>query len=210
VKTAAGKSPEGGSAVSTPERVIEAATELFLRDGYGNTNLDAVAASAGVTKPTVYSHFGSKDGLLIAITRRYADAKATAMSSALVPTGDVRADLTRFGEVVMRRVVGEEANCWHRLAMTESSEHPEIGQAIYDAGPARVLVALTRFLADETEAGRLTCEDASMAAEQFLGLLIGLQPIRMMSGQKPPSNAKRRRIRTAAVNTFLAAFGVKP
>ncbi|MEL6896376.1 MAG: TetR/AcrR family transcriptional regulator, partial [Planctomycetota bacterium] len=136
-------------AEQTADRILRSATELFLRSGYGNTNLEDVAAAAGVTKPTVYSHFGSKDGLLKAITECHAGKKAAAMSLMLHSTGDVRSDLTRFGTVFMERVMGEQATCWHRLAMTESTQHPEIGGAIFAAGPARVLAALRQFLSDE-------------------------------------------------------------
>ncbi|MEM9366943.1 MAG: TetR/AcrR family transcriptional regulator [Planctomycetota bacterium] len=198
------------ASLGTAQRIIESATKLFLDEGYGNTNLDDVASAAGVTKPTVYSHFGSKSGLLIAITKAHAGARATALSSILEPTGDVRADLTRFGELFLSRIMGEQSNCWHRLAMTESLEHPEIGQELFAAGPKRVIAALEAFLTHEVTEGRLTCPNVAMATEQFMGLLAGLQPIRMMSGQKPLSKAKQKKRCAAAVDTFLAAFGAKP
>ncbi|MEL6108334.1 MAG: TetR/AcrR family transcriptional regulator [Planctomycetota bacterium] len=191
----------------TKHKILQAATELFVQNGYGNTSLEDVAATAGVTKPTIYSHFGSKDRLLLAITEAHASGKVEAMSSMLRSTGDVRADLTRFGKVFLERVMGEQASCWHRLAMTESAEYPEIGQALFKAGPARVMGALQRFIQGEMTARRLNCTDASVAAEQFIGLLSGLQPIRTMTGQKPPSRAMQQRICDAAVDTFLAAFG---
>jgi AcrR family transcriptional regulator len=48
------------------DRVLKAAGELFYSDGYGVT-IDAVAAHAGVAKPTVYAHFGSKETLIEAM-----------------------------------------------------------------------------------------------------------------------------------------------
>ncbi|MEM9588174.1 MAG: TetR/AcrR family transcriptional regulator [Planctomycetota bacterium] len=197
------------TAAQTRQRIMESAKHLFLEQGYGKTNLDHVASEAGVTKPTVYSHFGSKDGLLLAITEAHAGPKAAAMSSTLASSGDVREDLMRFGEVFMQRVVGEEAGCWHRLAIAESKDHPEIGRSIFNAGPARVISAMKDFVSHEMKKGRLKKADAAVAAEQFLGLLIGLQPIRMMTGQKPPNSAKRKKLCAAAVDTFLAAYGVE-
>ena len=46
------------------ERIIGAAVELFYERGYENTTLEAVAERLGVTKPFIYSHFGSKAELL--------------------------------------------------------------------------------------------------------------------------------------------------
>ena len=43
--------------------VLEAAKNLFVSRGFEGTSMDAVAAEAGVSKLTVYSHFGDKDTL---------------------------------------------------------------------------------------------------------------------------------------------------
>jgi TetR/AcrR family transcriptional repressor of mexJK operon len=192
----------------TPDRIIAAATELFLRDGYSNTNVEQVAAAAGVTKPTVYSHFGSKEGLLLSITQAHGKARADVMSSALKPSGNPRSDLLTFAELFGQCVLSDEAVCWHRLALSESVAHPEIGAAVFASGPARVIKALTTYIKDETKAGRLTCGEPELAAEQFLGLLVGVNPIRMMAGEPLPTKAKLKRRGQQAVNTFLAAFGV--
>ena len=51
--------------------IAAAARPLFARHGYAATRLDDVAAAAGVTKPIVYRHFGSKKGLYLALLRRH-------------------------------------------------------------------------------------------------------------------------------------------
>lgn len=48
--------------------ILEAATELFTRNGYRNTSIDQVAEAAGIAKGTVYLHFKTKIELLIAAT----------------------------------------------------------------------------------------------------------------------------------------------
>ena len=48
----------------TRRRIVAAAAELFLDQGYGTTTLDQVAARAGVAVQTVYFHFGNKATLL--------------------------------------------------------------------------------------------------------------------------------------------------
>lgn len=189
------------------EQILAAATRLFLEQGYGSTSLEAVAAEAGVTKPTVYSHFGSKQGLLAAITEAFATARANEVSSALESTGNPRQDLRRFGEAFLGRVLSPQAHCWQRLAHTESDEHPEVGNAFFAAGPERVFKALTAYIREEKKAGRLTCPDPELAAEQFLGLLIGMNPIRLMTGQPLPDAARQKRLCKRAVDVFLAAFG---
>ncbi|MGI5290580.1 TetR/AcrR family transcriptional regulator [Nonomuraea polychroma] len=49
---------------ATRRRIIDAARELFLRQGYASTTLDQIAAAAGVAVQTVYFHFGNKATVL--------------------------------------------------------------------------------------------------------------------------------------------------
>ena len=56
--------------VTGRERVLEAAYELFSRQGLGATGVDTVIAEAGVAKMTLYRNFGSKDELALAFLRR--------------------------------------------------------------------------------------------------------------------------------------------
>ncbi|MGW7481202.1 TetR/AcrR family transcriptional regulator [Nonomuraea muscovyensis] len=51
-------------AQETRRRILRAALELFVRDGYGATNLQDVAAQAGVAVQTIYFVFGNKRALL--------------------------------------------------------------------------------------------------------------------------------------------------
>src|SRR5215472_16211908 len=49
--------------------IMEAATTLFLRNGYLGTSMDEVAALAGVSKQTVYTHFADKEQLFAELVR---------------------------------------------------------------------------------------------------------------------------------------------
>ncbi|MEB0150679.1 TetR/AcrR family transcriptional regulator [Pseudomonas sp. CCC2.2] len=51
---------------NTRERLIDSALKLFLSQGIYITGVMAIAAMAGVTKMTLYSHFPSKDALIVA------------------------------------------------------------------------------------------------------------------------------------------------
>ena len=51
-------------------RLLHAAVRVFDRKGYAAASVREVAEMAGVTKPAVYYHFGSKEGLLIAILQQ--------------------------------------------------------------------------------------------------------------------------------------------
>ena len=55
---------------SKRDAVLDAASRLFARQGYENTEVDAIAAAAGVAKGTVYFHFQSKEKLFLAVSDR--------------------------------------------------------------------------------------------------------------------------------------------
>ena len=49
--------------------ILEAAKQLFAREGFAGVSMDKIAAEAGVSKLTVYSHFGDKEALFAAAIR---------------------------------------------------------------------------------------------------------------------------------------------
>jgi AcrR family transcriptional regulator len=52
------------------ESILDAAVAVFAHEGFDRANMDAIAARAGITKPTLYARFGSKDGLFTAAAVR--------------------------------------------------------------------------------------------------------------------------------------------
>ena len=57
----------------TRQRIVDAAYECFWRAGFARTNVDRIAAQAGITKRTLYAHFRSKDDLLAEVLRHYSE-----------------------------------------------------------------------------------------------------------------------------------------
>jgi len=60
---------------ATREALLDAATKVFVRQGYVAASVDEVAWEAGVTKGAVYSNFASKDSLFAAVIERYHDRR---------------------------------------------------------------------------------------------------------------------------------------
>ncbi len=69
---AVGKKGAGGSSGRSPaaQRILESASKLFYERGIWATGVDAIVEHSGVTKMTLYKHFGSKDELVAAYLRR--------------------------------------------------------------------------------------------------------------------------------------------
>ena len=69
-RAARGGRPSRAEALQLRERILVAATHLFLAEGYGSTTIESVAARAGVSKRTLYDRFDDKAVLFAAVVHR--------------------------------------------------------------------------------------------------------------------------------------------
>ena len=69
--------------------ILDAATEIFLRNGFLGTSMDEVALQSAVSKQTVYQHFASKEALFVEIVTTMTDAAGDAVLDAapVLPDG---------------------------------------------------------------------------------------------------------------------------
>lgn len=74
-------------AVATRARILDAALASFAASGYGATSLDALAVQVGLRKQTILHHFGTKQGVLVAVVDRSAGELADALEAALCGAG---------------------------------------------------------------------------------------------------------------------------
>jgi AcrR family transcriptional regulator len=70
----------------TRARLLDAAAELFAAQGVDAVSVDAVAGAAGRTSGSVYAHFGSKQGLLLALLEAWKDSVRTVLLAEVAVT----------------------------------------------------------------------------------------------------------------------------
>ena len=187
--------------------IRRAATDLFLAHGLKGTSMDAVAQAAGVSKQTVYSHFGSKEDLFAAVIE--GKVKAYRLSGQESPSGQgLRDELEMIGERFVELLFDDEVTAMFRVVIGESITHPQIARLFHAAGPERTIEALARRLADHAKAGELHLESERDAAVTFLNLLRGEFHMRRLMNLCPrvPERQRRDHVR-ACVSQFLRLFG---
>jgi TetR/AcrR family transcriptional regulator len=79
-----------------PLRILEIALDLFSRRGYEAAGIQEIAYEAGITKPTLYYYFGSKQGLLEAIVSRFGGEYIETLSAAAVYQHDLVMNLRKL------------------------------------------------------------------------------------------------------------------
>jgi AcrR family transcriptional regulator len=102
------------SQARTREQLLATAKALFLRDGYFATSLERVADAAGYSKGAVYSNFGSKDELCLAVLDEIRLEQAGQIVAALQAAGDLDARLAAF-ERWAETAIGDEG--WSNLEL---------------------------------------------------------------------------------------------
>ena len=150
--------------------ILSAATATFLELGYRGTSMDAVAAAAGVSKQTIYQHFGDKQRLFREMIAGTVEAAADPVHDEvrrLADSGDLAQDLRDLARRLLRLVLAPEVLRLRRLVIAEARQFPDLGRVFHDLGPGRTIAALARTFAELNRAGRLAVPDASLAANQF-------------------------------------------
>jgi AcrR family transcriptional regulator len=82
----------------TQARLLDAAEEVFVRDGYEGAQLDEIAAMAGRSKGAVYSHFKSKEDLFLALFEHRTRSYIERLSSSLQKCTNQKESLEAFRE----------------------------------------------------------------------------------------------------------------
>src|SRR6266481_9421495 len=96
--------PRRGTESARTDVLITAATRAFLRDGYGSTSIDKVAAEAGVSTRTIYERFKNKADLLGAVISRLVERDMeTVLATEELDRFDPREALTAIGQLVTGR-----------------------------------------------------------------------------------------------------------
>lgn len=190
------------------ESIVAAATRLFLEHGYENVSMDAVAGEAGVSKQTVYAHFGAKDALFEEIVERNCAELFRSVANADLPESEPSEVLRRLGRRFLALVLSDQSVRQLRCILGESERFPELAEAFYRSGPGAAADRLAGWLAEMNRAGRIQVADPVVSAGLFFGLLRSDLYMRRLLGLVPAPDAAAVAAEVErAVEAFLTAHG---
>ena len=185
--------------------MIDAARDLFIRNGYRGTTLEAIIARAGGSRETIYRVFGGKPGLFGAIItqagKRLAEAIVTPASLGLPP----REGLRRLAVELVEVWDSAEGTAINHAVLSEGLQAPELVHAWYSGGTKLSIDAMSRYLDAQITVGRLVELDSQLVARQFLILLAGEVAFPFLSGssETPDRAAQIER----CIDLILRAYG---
>ena len=153
-------------------RLLNAAVRVFDRKGYSAASVREIAEMAGVTKPALYYHFGSKEGLLLAILEQAKEEVDAALERAVARTGTARGRvLALCGDIY--GLFGQNvpiARVAHAVFLGPPDGAPPFDVTVFEA---RFRQALERIVSDGVASGELRDVPPGDVAMAAMGILEG-------------------------------------
>ncbi|MGW3626145.1 TetR/AcrR family transcriptional regulator [Streptomyces sp. NPDC000880] len=204
--------PSGRRAELKRQAIVRAARELFLREGFG-VGMDVIAAEAGVSKVTVYNHFGSKEALFtVVITSALDEPLGSASSTALeglAEAEDLRAALIDAARIWVQAVrTNQDVIALRNLVAAEVHRFPELSQAWKSHGPEGHHPAVAGALRTLADQGRLEIPDLEPAIIQLSALLVFPHMVFSAYGTHIDDDLTDRLI-TSGIDMFLNQYGAR-
>lgn len=164
--------PRSGTEAERLDLLLDAATTVFLKEGYGLASIAQIARAAGVSTRTIYETFANKSALLIATVKRLVVNELTkVIEEGVLDTCTPEAALTKLGTVIVTRVISTDALRLYRLGLAEVARTPDLAENVCKAGPMHTESLVAGYLRSQVDRGTLRMEDPVMAARLFIGMV---------------------------------------
>lgn len=182
------------------EAIVEAAVQLFARNGFRGTTTREIAQAVGVSEPVLYVHFQTKRDLYSAIIERMAKGGESGGCRPAASDGEFFLNLA------------EDILAWHiedptriRLLLFSALEGHELSELFYERHFLPFLEALSGYIAGRIEDGEFRQMDPMIAARAFCGM-IGQFGQANTVFRKEWNEPERKKIVSEMVNIFLSGM----
>jgi len=188
------------------EAIVRAAIEEFRTSGFEATSMDRIAASAGVSKRTVYNHFPSKSELFAEILLQLWHSSAAQEAPVYHRERPLREQLLEVIQQKMQTLADTHFLDLARVAIAETIHAPERTQSMV-ARLSEKEEGITTWLRAAQADGRIKPAAPEFASQQLHGLLKTFAFWPQVTLSRPPLDATaQRQIAASTVDMFLAYY----
>ncbi|MEA2741022.1 MAG: hypothetical protein QOH05_4329 [Acetobacteraceae bacterium] len=154
-------------------RLRACASALFLARGYDGVSVDDIVREVGGSKTNVYSFYGGKDGLFLAVMDEISQDTVLPLKQLRLGGLPLEAGLRKFARTLLAVLLEERHLAFQRLVIAEALRHPQLGLTWYRNGPAMTQSILKRFLAEHQQTGAVRQDvDLARAAVLFHDMIV--------------------------------------
>jgi AcrR family transcriptional regulator len=200
--------PSASMAGEVEQRILDAATEVFLEHGFAGASLERIAERASASKATLYSRYANKEALFSAVVKRSV-SRSMQLIEATPPSDVLLEKLVGAGRALVTRLLSDELIGLIRVVVADAPRFPALAQMTHEGGRLRAIEAITAIIASHSKYPRDTRTAATMTrsaralATQVLDCLVSPLMMRALMGENPEE--LREEIRSH-VNQTLAVF----
>jgi AcrR family transcriptional regulator len=155
--------------VEKREQILQGAMAVFLSRGYADTSMDRVAASAKVSKQTIYSYFQDKERLFTSLIGRVTIERIKLEFGTEVLEGEPEVVLRRLAHAYFKKMTDEEYLALFRIVIAESKRFPELAQLYCRTVIQKSQAVLSSYFKSRPE---LNLPDPEATARIFMGSLV--------------------------------------
>jgi TetR/AcrR family transcriptional regulator of autoinduction and epiphytic fitness len=188
------------------EAIIQASIAEFRANGFEVTSMDKIAATAGVSKRTVYNHFPSKEELFAEILNQLWARISAEQTVSYNRDQPLREQLRQMLQAKVQMMADENFLTLARVAIAATIHSPERAQNMVERMGERE-EGLTVWIRAAQADGRLKPVDPEFAAHQLQGLLktFGFWP-QMSMGRAALDAEMQITVAESALDMFLAHY----
>jgi AcrR family transcriptional regulator len=196
-----------------PERLdvlIQAATRIFLKQGYGFASIDKIAHEAGVSTRTIYQRFKNKAELMVAVVNRLMDRDMAQMFERQeIDHMEPFAALFLIAQTVVNRLCDADSAALFRIIATEAQHFPELAAQVRRTSRMRLQNKLSAYFKRQTERGVFALADPDGAAALFFHLVASpMEDCLLYEAEGAIGKVDWPRHITGAIHIFL--YGATP
>lgn len=188
------------------EAILQAAIAEFRSSGFEVTSMDKIAATAGVSKRTVYNHFPSKEELFAEILNRLWNSITAEQDMPYSPQKPLREQLQTLLQAKLHMLADENFLDLARIAIAATIHSPERAQDMVSRMGQRE-EGLTAWIRQAQADGRLKPVEPAFAAQQMHGLLktFAFWP-QVSMGQPSLTQDEQAQVIESALDMFLSRY----
>ncbi len=205
--------PSMAMAGKVDERLLDAATQVFMNYGYEGATFEKIAQTAGSGKATIYARYSGKEELFIDVMKRSIDKSLKFIED--VPLNlPLKERLTLTAEAILQNCLITEVVSLMRVIIAEARRFPRLAKLADEMGRQRAvdLVARVIMAPPEKESSPQELSDPQIMAkaDQFMQLIFAPMQMRALMGESLAVLKKEIPSHIAASIRLFMADGMLP
>jgi Transcriptional regulator len=180
--------PSASMAGEVEERILDAATAVFLENGFAGASLERIAERASASKATLYSRYANKEALFSDVVKRSVGRSMRMIQD--TPQSDSLVERLRFAtQTLVTRLLSDEVLGIIRVVVADAPRFPLLAKLTHDQGRLRAIEIVTGVIVDHPREPRdarrraTIKRDARILATRILDSIVGPMVMRALLGQ---------------------------